>query len=60
MEKERDLFELLDDDCVDRIMKFINMDDQEFYDTYVASMSEEEQERFFAECPDFQRPGEKK
>lgn len=48
--------DMIDDECVERIKKFIHMSDREFYEAYVAELSQEEQCKFFKEFPEFQKP----
>lgn len=37
----------------ERFLEFVNMDDIQFYDTYISQLSEEAQIRFIQETPDF-------
>lgn len=36
-----------------RFSKFIKMDDLDFYEKYIINLTDEQQEEFFKECPDF-------
>lgn len=40
-------------DQYERFEKFIHGDDMDFYEEYTINLSDEEQEKFFAENPDF-------
>lgn len=54
MSKDFDVDDMhLSEEQAKRFLKFIMEDDLDFYEEYVLDLSDEEQERFFNENPDF-------
>lgn len=49
----------MDKESADRILKLINMTDEEFFESYVANDTLEEQRKFVEEFPEFKEIFEK-